>query len=158
MGSSADMPTYFRIIKAKRAQTAMDGEGARINGGRWNPPGVAVVYLAASRALAALETLVHTGRDAVLWDWRVICVTVPDELIDKPEVAKLPTGWNAQPSSAVARKFGAAWVGGGTNPAILLPSAVIPAENALVLNVSHPGVSKIEISPPEPFLFDGRLG
>ena len=158
MAFSANMPCYYRIVKAKWSHTAMDGEGARINGGRWNPPGVAVVYLGESRALAALETLVHIGREAVLWDWRVISVMIPDELIDRPDVSELPPGWDAQPSSGVSQKFGADWVKGGANPAILLPSAVIPSENALVLNVNHPAVSKIKISKPEPFLFDGRLG
>ncbi len=136
----------------------MDGEGARMKGGRWNAPGVAVVYLGDSRALAALETLVHAGREAVLWDWRVISIVVPDEMIDRPDVTELPPGWDAQPSSIVAQKFGTDWVRRGTNPAILLPSAVIPVENSLILNVEHPDVSKIEISPPEPFLFDRRLG
>ena len=136
----------------------MDGEGARIYGGRWNPPGVAVVYLAASRALAALEILVHSGREAVLWDWRTIRVTVPEELIDQPDPAELPQGWDSQPSSTVAQRFGANWVRAGTNPAILLPSVIIPAEHALLLNVEHPATAEIRISSPEPFLFDGRLG
>ncbi len=152
------MPEFYRIVKAKRAATAMDGEGARIGGGRWNPPGIAVVYLGDSRALAALEILVHTGRQAVLWDWRVISVNVPDELIDRPDLLSLPPGWDGNPSSGVSRRFGANWVRSGSNPAILLPSAVIPAERALVLNVRHPEFAKLGLSEPEPFLFDSRLG
>ena len=60
----------------------MDGEGARLYGGRWNPPGIAAVYLAESRALAALEILVHAPREALALEWRVIPVDVPDEWIE----------------------------------------------------------------------------
>ena len=151
------MARFFRITKAKWVATAMNGDGAKISGGRWNPPGVSVVYLGDSRALAALEILVHTGREAVSWDWRVITVDIPDELIDMPDASKLPDGWDAVPSSIASMKFGADWVSEGRNPAILLPSAVIPAENALILNVRHPAMGRVKISTPEPFLFDARL-
>ncbi len=136
----------------------MDGEGARIYGGRWNLPGTAVVYFADSRALAALEILVHAGRESVRWDWRVFCVTIADELIDQPKATELPKGWDGQPSSTVAQNFGTDWAKRGMHPAILLPSAVIPSELALVLNVKHPAISEITISEPETFLFDRRLG
>jgi RES domain-containing protein len=36
----------------------LDGEGARLYGGRWNSPGVRVAYAADSPALAVLEVLV----------------------------------------------------------------------------------------------------
>jgi len=51
--------TSWRIVAAARAAQAFAGEGARINGGRWNPPGAPVVYTAESAALAALEMLAH---------------------------------------------------------------------------------------------------
>jgi len=49
----------WRIVKARHATTAFNGEGARLNGGRWNSPGERVVYASATKSLAALETLVH---------------------------------------------------------------------------------------------------
>jgi RES domain-containing protein len=45
----------YRIARA--AYSALDGEGARRSGGRWNSPGTPVVYTAGSRALAVLEVL-----------------------------------------------------------------------------------------------------
>jgi len=53
------MGEAWRIVKVKHAATAFDGEGARLNGGRWNSVGVRTVYVSATKSLAALETLVH---------------------------------------------------------------------------------------------------
>ena len=51
------MTAVYRLVRAERASEALSGEGARLYGGRWNPPGAAVVYAAESRALAVLETM-----------------------------------------------------------------------------------------------------
>ncbi len=53
------MVVAWRIVKRKHAKKAFTGEGARQFGGRWNSPGVAIVYTAESQSLAALEILVH---------------------------------------------------------------------------------------------------
>ena len=53
------MPRAWRLVKARHAAGAFDGEGARLHGGRWNSRGARVVYVSSSRSLAALELLVH---------------------------------------------------------------------------------------------------
>lgn len=54
----------YRVCSS--AHSDLDGEGARLYGGRWNSPGLAgglaVVYTASSLALAILETRVHLRR------------------------------------------------------------------------------------------------
>jgi len=56
----------------------LDGEGARLYGGRWNSTGVPMVYASATRALAALEYLTHVDvTDALVL--RVPAVPVPEE-------------------------------------------------------------------------------
>ena len=49
----------WRIVKTRYSADAFSGEGARLYGGRWNSPGVAMVYTAGSKSLATLEVLVH---------------------------------------------------------------------------------------------------
>jgi RES domain-containing protein len=49
----------WRLVKTRYAAAAFDGEGARVNGGRWNSPGTRVAYASANSALAVLEVLVH---------------------------------------------------------------------------------------------------
>ncbi len=55
------MTAVWRIVKKSRAGEAFSGEGARRYGGRWNHRGTAVVYVADSLSLAALELFVHIG-------------------------------------------------------------------------------------------------
>lgn len=52
----------WRIISAEYKNDAFSGEGARINGGRWNSKGVSVVYTAGSLSLALIEMLVNLAR------------------------------------------------------------------------------------------------
>src|SRR5262245_29579658 len=67
--------TAWRIVKARHAANAFDGEGARLEGGRWNSPGTPTVYTSQSAALAALELLVHLGRGSILSAYTLIPCT-----------------------------------------------------------------------------------
>lgn len=151
------MPLFYRIVQENRADSAFDGEGARLYGGRWNSPGVPAVYLAESRALAALEILVHAPREALRLNWIVIELEVPDSLIDRVPASKLPGSWRLQPSSQQAQAFGTRWLRDFRNLALLLPSIVIPEENSLLLNPKDPAMSGMKPGKHKPFSFDPRL-
>jgi len=151
------MAAFFRIVQAHWAASAMSGEGARLHGGRWNPPGMAAVYLAESRALAALEILVHAPREAIRLEWRVIEVEMPDEWIEIAKPEDLPGDWRDLPSSPGARRFGAAWLRECKSPALSLPSVVVPEERALMVNPLHPDFIKLRVSEPQVFRFDPRF-
>ena len=70
------MPTW-RICR--QAHQDPGGEGARLNGGRWNSEGVAAVYTASSLALAALEYLVHVDIEDVPGDLVAMAIEVPGD-------------------------------------------------------------------------------
>ncbi|MDX8406248.1 MAG: RES domain-containing protein [Mariprofundus sp.] len=55
------MISAWRIVRADYAASAMNGDGAMRYGGRWNSPGTRLVYLAETRALAALEIIAHAA-------------------------------------------------------------------------------------------------
>ncbi len=149
------MATFFRIVQARWAHDAMSGEGARIAGGRWNPPGLPAVYLAESRALAALEIVVHAPREVLALDWRIFEVEVADKWIDVP--GRLPKAWRELPSSPTARRFGETWLKKAATPAMRLPSTIIPEESVLLLNPRHPDASGLRVQNPEVFRFDPRI-
>lgn len=148
------MATFFRIVQARWASSAMDGEGARLYGGRWNSPGMPAVYLAESRALAALEIVVHAPREVLGLDWSLLEVEVPDKLIER--VPSLPKHWQSMPWSIAARKHGDAWLQRG-GLALSLPSVVIPEETVLLVNPRSRDYGKLKVSRPSVFRFDGRM-
>lgn len=150
------MATFYRIVQAEWVATAMTGEGARLFGGRWNPPGVAAVYLADSRALAALEIIVNAPSEVSTLAWRILEVEVPDASIETVKPDALPSDWQALPSSPGARLHGGRWLQMG-GLCLRLPSAVIPEESTLLLNPLHPDVAKLRVSEPRVFRFDPRF-
>lgn len=150
------MATFYRIVQVKWAASAMTGEGARLFGGRWNPPGVPAVYLADSRALAALEIIVNAPREVSSLAWRIFEVEVPDDSIETVKSDALPHDWQALPSSPGARLHGARWLQTG-RLCFKLPSAVIPEEFTLLLDPLHPDAGKLRVSEPKEFRFDPRV-
>jgi RES domain-containing protein len=67
---------------ARRPYAALDGEGARLHGGRWNSPGRPLVYLASHLSLAVLEVCVNLDLPPELFpnDHVAIAVEIPDGL------------------------------------------------------------------------------
>jgi RES domain-containing protein len=147
----------WRIVKAKRAATAFDGEGARLFGGRWNNPGVAVVYTSASQSLAALELLANLEQASLLQRYVAIPVDFDASLVAVLHERALPEDWAAQPAPSDARAIGDAWVARATSAVLRVPSAVVPAEHNFLLNPAHPGYRKLRIGKPQPFAFDPRI-
>ncbi len=149
------MPRAWRIVKSKHAGSALDGEGARLYGGRWNSRGVRVVYASGSKSLAALETLVHL-QSPVTTAYVAIPLEFDEALVEIFPPRKLPGGWNAEPPSPVSQEIGDAWVGQGRSAMLALPS-VLTGETNFLLNPAHHDFAKIRIGSPEPFSFDPRL-
>lgn len=151
------MATFYRIVQTQWVASAMTGEGARLYGGRWNPPGIPAVYLAESRALAALEILVHAPREVLDLDWSVIEVEVPDDKIKALDQPALPADWRNLPSSSGARHLGEVWLKSRITLAMTLPSVIIPDEHSLLLNPLHPDSIHARVQAIRSFRFDMRL-
>lgn len=148
----------WRITRRRHAGRAFDGEGARLHGGRWNPPGVAVVYTSATFSLAALEYFVQLDPDAAPDDLVAVAAELPaGAAVRSIELAELPASWRAYPAPEALREIGAAWVRAGTTPVLSVPSALIPHERNLLLDPSHPDLAALRALPPEPFSFDPRM-
>jgi len=143
---------------ARRAFQALDGEGARLYGGRWNSEGVPVVYASGTIALAALEYLVHVDPDDVPDDLVVMEIDVPDDAgMERVELAALPEGWNRVEDLAVCVGFGDLWAATGTSLVLSVPSSLVSREANFLLNPLHPDAARIQVVAGDPFVFDPRL-
>jgi RES domain-containing protein len=149
--------TSWRIVKAKHAPNAFDGHGARSAGGRWNSPGVAMVYTAQSAALAALEILVHVNSGPLLSSYVLIPCAFDTRLILQLDRTHLPARWREHPAVPPLQLLGDAWIKNALSAVMAVPSAVIAMESNYLLNPAHPDFGAIEIGAPQPFDFDARL-
>jgi RES domain-containing protein len=146
-----------RIVKARHAATAFDGEGARLAGGRWNSAGAPVVYTAGSAALAALEMLVHLGRGATLPAYVLIECAFDESLVVALDRSRLGDRWRAYPAPPRLQQLGDAWLKSGVSAVLEVPSAVIPLASNYLINPRHGDFASIQRSTPEPFEYDLRL-
>ena len=149
--------TVWRLAAKRRVSTLWTGEGAFRRGARWSPPGLRAVYCAESRALAALEVLVHVEDvgDFVSLDWVIASATIPEDLIEHP--VKFPTGWSVYPYGTATQEFGAEWLRSGRSAALRIPSAVVRGEFNYLLNPQHPAFASVTFGKATSFQFDRRL-
>jgi RES domain-containing protein len=146
----------WRIVKDRHAAAAFSGEGAYLYGGRWNSPGVRIVYTSGTRALAALETLVHLN-PPLSFRYVVFRVEFDEGLVEKVSAAALPGDWSDEPPPPVAQAVGDLWVKQARSAVLELPSVIIRGESNCLLNPAHHDFQRITICPPERFAFDPRL-
>lgn len=149
--------TVWRIVKARFAASAFDGEGARRSGGRWNTPGSRAVYTSATAALAALEMLVHLGRAASLPSYVLIACSFHERFLMRLDRTLLPTDWRSYPAPPGLQSIGDQWLRSGASLALEVPSALIETESNYLLNPEHPRFHSLTIARPVPFELDVRL-
>lgn len=147
----------WRIVKKRHALSAFSGEGSREYPGRWNLPGTPIVYAAQSRALAALEALVHFGGAERHIEFVAFEIAIPDDALQRVEVSTLPPDWRSATPNPRTQALGSEWQSSGASVALLVPSVLIPQEFCVLLNPEHSDAQRILISYPEPFAFDARL-
>lgn len=147
----------WRVVSAKYAASAFDGEGARRSGGRFNSPGTPIVYAADTLALAVLEVVVHLPTYRSLRGRVAFLLDIPDNLVESLAEPDLPHDWRATPPSRSTQALGDAWVARAESPVLKLPSVLLPHHSNLLLNPAHPDLAQISISSPEPVPVDPRL-
>ena len=147
----------FRLSRDRYART-LSGEGAARTGGRWNSPGVEMVYTAMNRSLAMAEVAVHLSLAMLPEDYRMITIDIPDR-VSRHQLApnRLPAGWKAIPHPAATRAIGDRFIAEGKHCILIVPSAITQGDFNYLLNPRHPDFKKIRIRKVEAFPFDRRM-
>jgi RES domain-containing protein len=147
----------WRLVKTRYAAAAFDGEGARVNGGRWNSPGTRVAYASANSALAVLEVLVHMTAGSGLPGYSLVRAHVPDALVEELPVSELPRSWRAFPVPPEVQAVGDAWARSGGALALRVPSAIVEGSYNVLINPHHALFSQLAVESVQPFGLDPRL-
>lgn len=172
---------------ARSVYNPLDGEGARLYGGRWNPSGIPVAYTAGPLSLAVLELLVHLDPEDLPEGLTAFVVDVPDALlIETVSASDLPAGWSQEATSRACQEIGRRWALSRSSPVLRVPTAVLPLtvrstvhsedpqgkppsqepltdaepylmEYNYLINPLHTDAGQIHVVGTAPFQFDPRL-
>lgn len=139
---------------------ALNGEGNRIFGARWNSPGRSVVYTGANLSLCVLETYVHFPAVArrEIPDFEAIRIHVPDDAgtthMSVAEMERLLSSPNAE---RACRAAGDRWLAEAAHLLFVAPSVVVPEDSNIMINPAHPRMHDVAIVHKRRFRFDPRL-
>jgi RES domain-containing protein len=146
----------YRIGKTKYSND-LTGEGARINGGRWNHILTPCVYTSENRALALLEYTVNVNIDDMP---RALCITaieITDDGIEELKQSDLPGDWTLVPAPTSTKDFGTNLLKAAARPILKIPSTIIPKEFNFLLNPLHADSRNFKIASVEDFIYDVRI-
>jgi RES domain-containing protein len=139
----------YRICR--RPHASLDGEGARLWGGRWNSPGKPAIYTSANLSLAALEYFIHVDPSILPVDLVWMKIEIDDGCL-----AETFSGKTA-PEPSAAAKFGDNWLYTRRSLMLIVPSVVLSIELNVIINPAHSEMSKVKTAEVHPFEFDGRI-
>ncbi len=150
--------TAWRIVKANHVDSAFDGEGARIAGGRWNRIGTPMIYTADSLALAVLEISVHLSQEELIQKkYFRVPVLFDSKLVTTLDLARLPDDWDSLPPSESTQNIGTQWALSQKTSILKVPSTVVKEEFNYLINPIHPKFKMLLIGNPERVTFDPRI-
>lgn len=127
----------YRVGKTKYARN-LTGDGAQLNGGRWNHKEIPCFYTSQSRALAVLEYSVNVNIDDIPRALSITMLEIPDGVMLEVAETHLPGNWKEVLSPASTRDFGTHLLQTTTLPVLRIPSSVIPEEFNFLLSPLHP--------------------
>ena len=128
-----------------------------MTGGRWNSPGVRVVYTSSSVALAVLEVLAYRKARRPLTPRHLYTVRLDEAQVQRLGEHDLPEDWQRYPYPESTQALGDAWASAGATLALAVPSVLAPPEENVMLNTAHPDFRHLDVEGPEPFPVSPRL-
>jgi len=149
----------WRLVLQEHMDQAFEGIGASKFGGRWNHKGYPAVYAGRCASLTVLEVFVHGALDRLATNrFLLIGFTLDIPRSTHLHLRDLPAGWRQNPSPRSTKDLGTEWLKSGESPVLIVPSAIVPQDESLVINPRHPDL-EIKDVQVESFVFDsGMLG
>lgn len=112
-----------------------------------------MLYASTHVSLALLETLVHVSMKNYPPDMVASLLSLP--VATKRMEDTLDESW--QINQTYTRSFGTKWLSTQSDLALLVPSAVVPLENNVLINTRHPDFLRVTVVEQHPVDFDARL-
>jgi len=146
----------YHVGKTKYADD-LTGEGARINGGRWNTVGIPCIYTSENRALAVLEYSANVALDDIPRSLSITTYQIPDASWMNCLEKDLPGNWKQAPVPKETMEYGADLLKMNTALALKISSAVLPQEFNYIINPLHSDMHLVKIIDVTDFIYDVRI-
>jgi RES domain-containing protein len=116
------------------------------------------VYTSRQFSLAVLEMLVHMEPRHFGDRFVYFPLDIPDgAAMDHLDVDSLPDDWTERYEDETLQQVGREWIAAANSAMLVVPSAVVPQEQNIILNPEHRDFAAIKIGQAQPFRCDGRL-
>ncbi len=145
----------YRISKCRFIDD-LSGYGAAQSGGRWNSPGVYMLYTSESPALALLENVVNNTFQLRM-SFCQVTLELPERHFPVVDPDDLPAGWNRYPPAAILKSIGDSFIRTGAHLALKVPSAIMSGQWNYLINPAHPKAEEIRVTAREKIAIDERL-
>jgi RES domain-containing protein len=146
----------YRVGKTKHAND-LSGEGAKINGGRWNHKSVPCIYTSESRALSLLEYTVNVNVEEIPRALSITTIEIPDSEILIINENSLPGNWKTVPAPSSTQDFGTNLLQNLKKAVFRIPSSVISEEFNFILNPLHINSRNFKIKSVTDLVYDIRI-
>ncbi len=148
--------TVYRIDKESR-HNFLTGEGARLNGGRWNSSGMAMVYTSLNRATTYMEALVNWTLPSLPKKRVIVQIEIPETIVISDLTESLPMNWNIYPYIPFTQTCGDNWLKRCSHLCLKVPSAAVADEWNILINPAHSQFKQINVIDVKPAQFSKRL-
>ncbi|MEO6166150.1 MAG: RES family NAD+ phosphorylase [Chitinophagales bacterium] len=149
---------FFYRVAHKKFLHDLSGEGARLYGGRWNSPGVSMVYTSLTLELAMFESIAHNTFTSLIKHFGIIILEVnakvsAEELLD----SSLPKNWNSYPPPPSLARIGDRWISSKSSLLLKVPSSLFSSSGNSLINPNHPEFKMIKVVEVKDIAIDVRL-
>jgi len=133
----------------------ISGNGAAINGSRWNSKGTRLLYTGEYISLVILESLVHLRTIDIPEKQYLLQIELPDVDFSEIKLAKIKDNW--QQHLAYTQWMGDQFVSANQSLILKVPSAIVPQEHNFLVNPLHAEFKKVKVVKTELLQLDKRL-
>ena len=142
-------------ISNERYKDDISGNGAAINGSRWNSKNIRMLYTGQYISLCILESLVHLRSIDIPQSQYLLTIQIPDVEFQDISISKLKDKW--QQHVNYTQWIGDQFISAGENLVLKVPSAIISQEHNFLINPLHPNFKKVKLIDSELLELDKRL-
>ncbi len=133
----------------------ISGNGAAINGSRWNSRNIKILYAGEYISLCMLESLVHLRKVDIPIKQYLLSIQIPGAEFQEIKLSKLKDKW--QQHINYTQYMGDQFISSNQHLCLKVPSAIVPQEHNFLINPKHKDFKKVKVISSELLELDKRL-